>query len=266
MNPYLEIIRPTTSFVAGLGAIVGAVVSGTQEPLLLLYAFLTIFLITGAGMVLNDYYDLEIDKINAPKRPLPAGKISRKDALSFSAWLFIAGIFFSTLINSYCLILALVNSVLQYFYSKHFKRTFLLGNIIVSWFTASVFIFGALITLDFRIVRILAPLSFLANMGREIFKTIEDIKGDKKMKLDTLPIAAGIDSAREIAQGFIASAVLLSPVPYLSGFLGAAYLRLVSIGNALFLYSFSQSPTQIKKITKIAMLIVLLAILFSIAL
>ncbi|KPJ71265.1 hypothetical protein AMJ50_02800 [Parcubacteria bacterium DG_74_3] len=263
MNPFFEIIRPITSLVAALGAVVGAIISGVSDPILLFYAFLAVFTITGAGMILNDYYDLEIDKINAPQRPLPSGQIFPRDALSYSSWLFIVSIFFAALINSYCLALALVNAVLEYLYSKHLKRTFLLGNIIVSWFTASTFIFGGLITLDFSIVKIIAPLAFLANMGREIFKTIEDIKGDKKLKLDTLPIAVGIDSAREIAQGFIASAILLSPLPYFSGLLNSIYLRVVSISNALFLYSLSQTPTQIKRITKLAMLIVLLAFLLG---
>jgi geranylgeranylglycerol-phosphate geranylgeranyltransferase len=263
LKSYREIIRPGTSIIAGLGAVIGAIISGAPPSASFLYMFLAVFFITGAGMVINDYYDIEIDKINAPHRPLPSGQISPRDALSYSSWLFIVGIFFSALINNYCLVLALINSVLEYLYSKYFKRTFLLGNIIVSWFTASTFLFGAFLTFNFKIVGIVSLLAFLANMGREIFKAIEDVRGDKKMSLDTLPIVAGIDSAKEIAQGFIASAVLLSPLPYLSGLLGSIYLRVVSIGNVLFLYSLSQAPTKIKDLTKIAMYIVLLAFLLG---
>jgi len=83
------------------------------------------------------------------------------------------------------------------------------------------------------------------------------------MKLDTLPIAIGINSAKQIAQGFIAGAIVLSPLPYLSGLLNMTYLRIVIISDILFLYSLSKNPTKTKKIAKLAMIIVLLAFLFG---
>lgn len=263
MNPYLEIIRPITSIMAGLGAIIGAIVSGAPLSILFLYIFLAVFLITGAGMILNDYYDLEIDKINAPNRPLPSGRISQKNALFYSIGLFCIGISFAALLSIYCLALASFNGLLLFLYSRKYKRDFLSGNIMVSYFTASTFLFGAFITFDFRIVLIVSLLAFLANMGREIFKAIEDIKGDKRMGLDTLPIAVGIDSAKKIAQAFIASAVLFSPLPYILGLLEATYLRIVSIADVLFLYSLSQKPSKTQKITKFAMVVVLLAFLLG---
>lgn len=264
MNPYLEIIRPGTALLASLGAIIGAIVSGAPLSVFYFYIFWTVFLITGAGMVVNDYYDIEIDKINASHRPLPSGRISKKKALLYCVVLFMAGLALSSLLNIYCFFLAFLNSVLEVLYARNFKKRFLTGNVLVSYFTASTFLFGALITFDFRIIKIVALLAFLANMGREIYKAIEDIRGDKKMKLETLPIVSGVKSAREIAQGFIASAVLLSPLPYLSGLLTGTYLKVVSISNVLFLYSFSQTPKKIKDITKVAMFIVILAFLFGI--
>ena len=263
MKAFWEIIRPGTSFLAGLGAIIGAAISGLPFSILYLYIFLTVFFISSAGMVINDYYDIDIDKINTPHRPLPSGKIDKKSAFHYSIFLAFCGIFFSAFLNIYCFLLALLNSFLELFYSRKLKKSFLLGNVLVSWLTASTFIFGALITFDFKIIWIVALLAFLSNMGREIYKTIEDIKGDKKMKLNTLPIIVGIKEAKEIAQGFIASAVLLSPLPYLSGFLTSTYLRVISISNVLFLYSFSQHPNKIKLITKAAMFIVLLACLLG---
>jgi len=212
-------------------------------------------------MVLNDYYDLEIDKVNAPKRPLPSGRVSPKKALFFSFSLFIIGISFALLLNVYCLLLALFNTLLEFLYSRNFKQVFLFGNVIVSWLAASAFLFGALMTFDFKIVGIVVLLAFLSNMGREIFKCIEDIKGDRKMRMDTLPVAVGINSAREIAQGFIAGAILLSTLPYLLGFLNRSYLTIVLIGDCLFFYSLFQNPTKAKNITKVAMFVVLLAFL-----
>jgi len=260
MSLYFEILRPQTSLLAALGATIGAMMAGVQG-ILLFFVFCAVFLITGAGMVINDYYDVEIDKINAPYRPLPSGRIPKKNALFYSLALFTLGLFLSALLNLYCFLLALFNSILEFLYAKKFKRTFLFGNFLVSYFTASTFIFGSFLTFDFKTTWILALLAFLANTGREIFKTIEDIKGDKKMKLETLPIVSGVKAAREIAQGFIASAVLFSFFPYLSGLLEEAYLRIVSISNFLFLYSFSKKPSEVRRISKIAMYITLLAFL-----
>ncbi|MCP6719417.1 MAG: UbiA family prenyltransferase [Patescibacteria group bacterium] len=263
MNPYISIIRPVSPLMAGLSAIVGLILSGAQPSILFLYAFLAVFFITGAGMVINDYYDVEIDKINMPDRPLPSGQISRKTALFYSVGLFSIGILFSALINIYCLALALFNTFLQFLYSGNFKRVFLVGNIMVSYFAASAFIFGALVTFDFKIVGIASLLTFLAIMGREIFKTIEDIKGDKKMGLNTIAVAGGINSSRKIAQGFIATAVLLSPLPYLLDLLDIRYLIIMSVANIIFLYSFSQGATKATATTKLAMFISLLAFLFG---
>lgn len=261
MNSYVEITRPVTSIMGGLAAIMGLILSDTQSPILILFAFLAVLSFSGAGMVINDYYDLEIDKINAPHRPLPSGRISKRNALFYSALLFATGLFFSALLNIYCLLLALFNTVLEILYSRNFKRFFLLGNIIVSWFAASTFLFGALLTFNFRIVGLLAILTFLITMGREIFKCIQDTKGDKAMGLDTLPVAAGVGSAKDIARGFIASAVLLSPLPYLLGLFNTSYLTVISAGDVLLLYALYQDSPKITSMIKIAMFIALLAFL-----
>jgi len=263
MNPYIKIIRPITSIMAGLAVIIGLILSGAQIPILFLYAFLAVFFLSGAGMVINDYYDLEIDKINAPHRPLPSGRISKKNALFYSIFLFMTGIFFSALLNIYCLILALFNTFLEILYSRNLKKFFLLGNVMVSWFAASIFLFGAFVTFDFRIIGLISLLTFLITMGREIYKCIEDTRGDRKMGLDTLPIAIGVDSAKDIARGFIASAILISPLPYVLGFLNISYLIVVSIGSILLLYALYQNSTKITMIIKIAMFIALSAFLFG---
>lgn len=263
MNPYFKILRPETSLLGAIGAIVGALISGSNLSILFVYILLSVFFITAAGMVINDYYDYEIDKINAPHRPIPSGQIPREKTFYYSLVLFAIGLIFAFMINIYCFILALINTVIEFFYAKIYKRWWLLGNVLVSWLSASVFIFGALITFDFKLTWIMFTLSFLANMGREIFKSIEDIKGDKAVNSDTLPIASGVKTAREIARGFIALAILLSPLPYFSGLLKANYLRTILLGDTLFLYSLFQDPTSSKKTTKLAMFFVLLALTLS---
>ena len=74
----------------GLAVIVGIAI-GFPEMILTtvsLFGFITGFAISGYSMIINDIYDLEIDKINQPKRPLPQGSVSirkRFDSLPLSS-------------------------------------------------------------------------------------------------------------------------------------------------------------------------------------
>jgi len=115
MKPFLEILRPFNSLMASLAVILGAFISfGTffQLPFnSVILASFVVFLVCGSGNVINDYYDYEIDLVNAPNRPLPSGKITKKSALIFSAILFLLGIGISAMINKYALAVAIVASV-----------------------------------------------------------------------------------------------------------------------------------------------------------
>lgn len=261
MNPYIEIIRPSITLMSALGVLVGAIVADANFSILLIYAMIAAFFIAGAGLVVNDYYDYEIDKINAPHRVLPSRRMSKRSAVFYGFILFVAGIFFSSLINPDCMLLAIINALLEVLYARHLKRIAIIGNATDSWFVASTFIFGALITRNFHTVWILSLLAFLANMSREIFGDIEDIKGDKKMGLMTLPIITSVRVSKLVASMFILLSVLLSFLPYFFGLLNIKYLIIVFIADLLFIVSLFQDSRTNQKITKIAMFIALVAFL-----
>ena len=263
MNPYIKITRPDVNFLSAFGALVGAIVAGVLMPLPLIYAFIAVFLVSAGGIVINDYYDSEIDKINAPHRPIPSGKITRKSALYLSLVLFIIGIAVSSLLNIYCLSLAVLNTFLEIAYAYKLKQIAVIGNIADSWFVASTFLFGALINFQFAIVWVLSLLSFLSNMGREIIGDVEDVEGDKKIGCKTLPIVASEGTAMWTARILILAAVLLSFLPYVVGLLSISYLVTVLVADVLFIYSLFQTPRKNQKITKVAMLFALLAFLIG---
>lgn len=229
----------------------------------LLLGMLSVFFFAGAGIVINDYYDYYIDKINAPHRPLPSGKIKRGHSLLYSYALFLVAIFLSLHINIYCVLLALLNTLLEIYYARNFKRMPFIGNIVDSWFVGSSFLYGALIIgpESLNAVPILALLAFLSNVGREIFGDVEDIKGDKKLGLKTLPIVAGIKKAKYLASAFILAAVLLSPLPWLLGMLNINYLAVVVLADIIFIYSLFVEPKRNQRFTKLAMLLALVAFL-----
>ncbi len=263
INAYWGILRASNGFLALFAVVVGAVVSGAgMESLILIGSLaLSVFLISGAGIILNDYYDFENDKINAPNRPLPSGQISKRSALVYAAVLFAAGIALAGLVNIYALGLAVLNTVLEFLYAWKFKPIALVGNTVDSWFAASSFLYGALITFDFEIVWLLIAMSFFANLGREIYGDIEDIVGDKKAGAKTLPILVGERKATLAGQAAIIAAIVLSVLPYAYGYFGMKYLAIVVVADGLFIASMFQSAHRNQKTTKIAMLVALVAFL-----
>ena len=87
----------------GLAVIVGIAI-GFPEMVLTnvsLFGFITGFAISGYSMIINDVYDIEIDKINQPERPLPQGFVSIKLAISFSLILLFLGLASSLFISFY---------------------------------------------------------------------------------------------------------------------------------------------------------------------
>lgn len=99
--------------------------------------------IAAGGYVINDVFDLEIDRINRPNRVLPSRQLTPTQASRYSIVLLIIGI--TAAIGTgrlECIIMAVINSVLLYMYAKSLKTQPVVGNLTVAYAAASVFIFG----------------------------------------------------------------------------------------------------------------------------
>ncbi|MHC1575511.1 MAG: UbiA family prenyltransferase, partial [Candidatus Methanogasteraceae archaeon] len=119
----LGLLRTGNCTMAGFAAVIGAgIVCGiTELPILgaarLFSLFSSVFLITGAGNAINDYFDADIDAINKPMRPIPSGRVSRNAALYLSLLLFGLGIALAYTINIICFVIALANSLMLIVYA-----------------------------------------------------------------------------------------------------------------------------------------------------
>jgi len=138
-------------------------------------------LIAAGGYVINDLKDIEIDKINKPDEQIIGNSISEKEA----KYLYLLSIIIGTFIAVYMSIwverplwflLFPISVFMLWSYSAYFKKSYLVGNIIVSFFAAGV-----------------------ATMMREIVKDIEDLEGDKKEGAKTFPIIEGIKKSKFLA-------------------------------------------------------------------
>lgn len=266
MNPYIEILRPGNAIMAVIAILLMAIISGkfTLEAFL---AAVVVFVVTGAGNSINDYFDHKIDAINKPERPIPSGKISLKNALIYSISLFIVGIIMAFSINLLLGIIALLSSLLMIYYARDLKTKCLIGNISISFLTGLCFVFGGIAVNEITISIYLGFYAFLMTMAREIVKDMEDLAGDKEEGATTLPIVYGKKTSSKIAAFFMIIASVTSPILYFMGIFSIFYLLILLIAIIIFIRGAvsilkDQSVANTRKISKqikIGMAIVFLA-------
>lgn len=129
---FLRLMRPANLPTAGADVLAGAAITGavsTQIPFTLTTAFCDLILLFfssvalyAGGVVLNDYFDADLDAIERPERAIPSGLISKKEALLFGlAWLFL-GLILAYLVNQTSLIIAIVLAFCILLYDARAKR------------------------------------------------------------------------------------------------------------------------------------------------
>jgi geranylgeranylglycerol-phosphate geranylgeranyltransferase len=267
---YLKLTRPQNNFITALSVLVGALVAGDIEYWWgVAFACISAFFISGGGNCLNDFFDVEIDKINKPFRPLPKGEISKRAALWFSVFLFLVGLGLSFFIRPLSVVIATIVIILLIFYNHTLKRKFLWGNVTVSFVSALAFVYGGIATKDFGLSFIPAVFSFLFNMGREIIKDVQDLKGDRSLKVSSLPIRFGIRFSLAFTTIIFSLLVSLTLLPYFFQIFSLPYLIMVIFGVDLVLFyvlhSMWRDPSisnlgRLSTILKIDMVLGLLAI------
>jgi len=249
--------------MAAAAAIIGLAIAGGLEPGGAALIFFTVFLITGAGNAINDYYDRDIDAINRPERPIPSGRVSARKAFNYSMALFAVGCLFAGQVNQICLAVAAFNSALLFLYARNLKAMPLAGNITVAFLTGSTFLFGGAASGAAGLLANKIPflLSFLVSMSREIAKDIEDMDGDRQGGARTLPILAGERAAAALAAAFALAAVVLG---FFAPF-GRVYLAIVAVADLFFLLSVQKiargDATGAQKALKKGMAVALVAFL-----
>jgi len=169
----------------------------------------SILLITMGGYLINDIYDIESDKINKPDKVYISTIISIKSGLFLYFLTSVTGLIlgFYLSINKNLNHLSgffIVTVILLFIYTKILKKLPLIGNIIVALlvslpiflvyeFDHSMISIKDIFDNLFLSIIIFFYLlfAFLTTLIREIIKDLQDIKGDNKFKLKTLPIMIG---------------------------------------------------------------------------
>ncbi|UCG89572.1 MAG: geranylgeranylglycerol-phosphate geranylgeranyltransferase, partial [Candidatus Heimdallarchaeota archaeon] len=227
---FFLISRPLNSFLSGFAVVIGAIaaVSEAQLPLNgsqitgIVLGYLATSLIAIGGYAINDVFDIEIDKINAPHRPLPSGLMTIGEAKAYSIVLFIVGvviplfnIFSNFIINVQASLIALVGGILLYLYAIYFKRSGFMGNIMIGLLTAIPFVYGGFLTRSFETMIYPVLFAFLLIVGREVIKDIEDVHGDQLKDVQSVALKYGVKSARNLGFLILLLLIIVNPIPIL---------------------------------------------------
>lgn len=189
---------------------------GEQLPwYILVLIMLATMLIAGGGYVINDYFDVKIDRINRPDEVVVTRSISKPAAMHLSMWLSGAGIAcgLATAIwlRSMTIgILFVLIPGLLWFYSSSYKRLFVIGNLIIALLAAVTPMLVAMANvavLQLRYATILpyttlvhdlyvwlggfALFAFLLTWIREIIKDMQDQMGDRELECHSMPVVWG---------------------------------------------------------------------------
>ena len=250
----IEILRPINDIMGSLTVIIGILNTRTNISAYLviiniILGVITYFFVAGSGMVINDMYDLEIDKINRPERPIPSGRITIKQAKIIFLTTYGIGVGLS-IFHSFFFNIGFLNIILAVFfgfigwvYAKWGKKSGFLGNIIVSISFSIGLIYGAILN-NSNIppyIYFFFLTSFFLLLSREVIKGCEDIEGDKEQNVKTLAIRIGVKKSTIIAMIFSFAAILFFILPYFTPiinpflFLISMFFGLVDVGYAIIL-------------------------------
>jgi len=223
-----------------LGLILYAYI-GTPEltPLQFGLLILTTMFIAASGYVINDIYDFEIDLVNKPTKVIVGNKITEKTAWSIywviTAFGGLVAIYLAYVIQDFEQLLIYPLAILMLWaYAKSFKKSFVIGNIVVAaycalvpgiiWYAERHPYFELMNSHrdDANFVRNVfigyAMMAFLTTVWREIIKDMEDLKGDKAFGSESIPAKYGMSLAQKIAStlGLVIIALMLKYILFLA--------------------------------------------------
>ncbi|MFH1194187.1 MAG: geranylgeranylglycerol-phosphate geranylgeranyltransferase [bacterium] len=235
----ISITRPVNFLITFFSITVAGIICSVGDfkiRNILLAAVAGAFIGSG-GNIINDIYDIDIDRINRPQRILPSNKMTITEAwLSYFSFTVIA-LVLTVFINFPSFAIAVFSSIVIFFYSKSLKKIPLFGNVTVAFFTGLAFIFGGMAVDNWTYAIIPAVFAFFINFIREIVKDIEDIEGDRANGVITFPQKFGERNAAKLISVFTILLIAITVFPFLLNIYSIEYFIIVMLTvNVLLVY------------------------------
>lgn len=235
-----ELIRLDLAFGAGAFLVAGEIfATGGMPPIgQAVFGFIALFFISGSANISNDYFDRKVDAINMPSRPLPSGRVTvhelRALFLACAAAGLAAAAFFGPVVFALCCALW----ALSLLYNMKLKEYGIFGNLVVATCLGMIFVVAGIIAGNVSgVILTFAALAFFFDLGEEIATDALDVEGDSVRSSESVAKRYGRSAAMKAAGLMFAVFFLLTPVPFLAGWLGYDYLVPVAIMDVFMLRS-----------------------------
>ncbi len=171
-------------------------------------------MITGAGYLINDYYDVKIDLINKPQRVVVGKDLKRRWVIAGHTALNLGAVVIGFSLSITIGIINFGASFLLWLYSNQLKRLPFVGNLSIALLTGATLILVSEYFGDKKyLILCYAVFAAFITLIREIIKDMEDMKGDERFGCKTVPIVFGIAKTKWIiyiiAMSFLATVFLM---------------------------------------------------------
>ena len=268
---YFQLSRPVNVLMTFVSIPVACwIAGGNSLPwFIILFAGMTGALVAAGANAINDVFDIDIDRINRPDRPLPCGTLTQYEAKRM--WLIVssAAIGINLFLNTAALLITVFSIALLYCYSARLKRTVLAGNLVIGLMTGMAFIYGSVVA--GRIERGIVPalFAFLVNLARELVKDVEDMEGDRIENAVTLPVKYGVLPPLILSTATLLLLMIATIMTAWFTLYSFAFLYIVLVADCLMIVSIilmwldhsSTAMRRVSTILKISMIIGLLSII-----
>ncbi len=227
-------------------------------PLLALLAGVSALMLVNAGSnVLNQVYDLKIDKINKPYRPIPSKIITANEARTIAWVLYLITLWRAAAVGSGAFVFIIfIVMLITIFYSMppiRLKKRLFLSNISIAFargilgFGAGWCIFGDPFNPTPWLIGLIMSIYLV---GAVTTKDFVDIKGDRKYGMKTLPVVFGKRKSIAISAPFFVSPFILIPLGIWRGHLIDSTMNLIILivwGVFIVLLLYRYGDVQDKK-------------------
>ena len=211
-----------------------------------LYVLLSVILllILWLGTVLiNNVYDLDIDRISNPARPLVEGKVRPVTYLHLSFILFLLSFLISLLLGIFLsfLTLIIILSALAYSVPPIRLRDRLLSTSFIGWGSCLAFFIGSLnrtpiadLSFDRKLLTVAAVIFTALSLG-PLVKDLKDFQGDLRYGVKNFFTVYGLEKGKKIIVVFLALS-LVTPLALFHNLMDIIFFSLLSIIISLLFY------------------------------
>ena len=252
---WMELSRPFTLVAPALGVVSGAITAAGAEPRdtwtteLFTYAALGALMaavLNAASNALNQIYDLEIDRINKPARPLPSGRMTIRDAWVFTAVTYVVALILAWFVSPggrhECFWIVVAATIATFVYScppLRTKQRGLWANITIAvprGVLLKVAGWSCVKTIFGVEPWFIGGIFGLFLLGASTTKDFADMEGDARGGCRTLPILYGVRRAAwMISPSFVLPFLLISYGAF-AGILTGNFILLQGLAAFMTLY------------------------------